>query len=84
MTPPTGIDEAQTREQIDCKLALAGWAIQDKSRINLYASLGVAVREMDTDTDTRFISRASFRKKLALHNLIGAVKGSDTSFLIEI
>ncbi|MCU7804737.1 MAG: DEAD/DEAH box helicase family protein [Candidatus Thiodiazotropha sp. (ex Lucinoma borealis)] len=42
--------EAQTREAIDRKLTNAGWVIQDKKRINLYESLGVAVREMDTDT----------------------------------
>lgn len=41
--------EAQTREAIDRKLTHSGWAIQDKNRINLYESLGVAVREMDTD-----------------------------------
>jgi type I site-specific restriction endonuclease len=27
----------------------AGWVMQDKRRVNLYASLGVAVREMDID-----------------------------------
>jgi len=42
--------EAETREAIDAKLEAAGWVIQDKNRLNLYESLGVAVREMDTDT----------------------------------
>ena len=37
MTPPTEVDEAQTREQIDCQLALAGWAIQDKKRLDKFA-----------------------------------------------
>lgn len=32
------------------KLEAAGWAVQDKSRINLFEKLGVAVHEMDTDT----------------------------------
>ena len=41
--------EAETREDIDAKLTASGWVIQDKKRLNLYASLGVAVREMDTD-----------------------------------
>ncbi|MEW8356124.1 MAG: DEAD/DEAH box helicase family protein [Candidatus Thiodiazotropha sp.] len=51
MTPPEEtLLEAQTREAIDRKLTDAGWVIQDKKRINLYESLGVAVREMDTDT----------------------------------
>jgi type I restriction enzyme R subunit len=42
--------EQQARDQIDKKLIQAGWVIQDKKRLNLYESLGVAVREMDTDT----------------------------------
>ena len=50
MTPPTDKLEAQTRAEIDQKLILAGWVIQDKKRLNLVESLGVAVREMDTDT----------------------------------
>jgi len=51
VTPPiTDIDEAKARETIDLKLAAAGWDIQDKGALNLYAKLGVAVREMDTDT----------------------------------
>lgn len=51
MVPPaTDIDEAASRAVIDQKLIAAGWVIQDKSRLNLTASLGVAVREMDTNT----------------------------------
>lgn len=50
MLPPTELDEAATRKLIDEKLIAAGWTIQDKSRMNLYESLGVAVREMDTST----------------------------------
>ncbi|MES9827407.1 MAG: DEAD/DEAH box helicase family protein [Candidatus Thiodiazotropha sp.] len=51
MTPPEEtLLETETREAIDRKLTDAGWVIQDKKRINLYESLGVAVREMDTDT----------------------------------
>lgn len=52
MTPPgsTEKDEAKTREEIDAKLEAAGWVIQDKKKINLFEKLGVAVREMDTDT----------------------------------
>ena len=42
--------EQQAREQIDRKLTQAGWAIQDKKHLNLYESLSVAVREMDTGT----------------------------------
>lgn len=43
-------DESLTRQQIDQKLIQAGWALQDKHRLNLYEKLGVAVREMDTAT----------------------------------
>lgn len=51
MTPPDYTqNEAQTRETIDAKLIATGWVIQDKKRLNLHESLGVAVREMDTDT----------------------------------
>ena len=42
--------EAETRQAIDEKLEAAGWAVQDKQRINLMEKLGVAVREMGTDT----------------------------------
>ena len=42
--------EVKARRLIDQKLELAGWTIQDMSRINLGAGLGVAVREYPTDT----------------------------------
>ena len=45
MTP-----EAQARQQIDAKLATAGWAVQDLKQLNLGAGHGVAVREYPTDT----------------------------------
>ena len=50
MSPDYTKLEAETREEIDKKLVTAGWVIQDKKRLNLHESLGVAVREMDTDT----------------------------------
>lgn len=40
--------ENLTRLDIDAKLQAAGWVIQDKNRLNLFAGLGVVVREMDT------------------------------------
>ena len=46
MAPSTNKDEAQTRLGIDAKLELAGWVIQDMSELNLYAGVGVAVREV--------------------------------------
>ena len=48
--PPTNKLEDATREEIDAKLEACGWVIQDKKRLNLFEKLGVAVREMDTDT----------------------------------
>ncbi|MEP5232820.1 MAG: DEAD/DEAH box helicase family protein [Alloalcanivorax sp.] len=54
MTPPTDKLEAETRLEIDAKLESAGWIIQDKKAMNLFAGdqgiHGIAVREMDTDT----------------------------------
>ncbi len=41
--------EQQARDQIDKQLVQAGWVIQDQKKINLSASLGVVVREFQTD-----------------------------------
>lgn len=38
--------EALAREDIDRQLELAGWCVQDYHHINLYASQGVAIREV--------------------------------------
>lgn len=46
---PNLTPEQQARERIDQMLAAAGWAVQDKKAFNPSASLGVAVREYDTD-----------------------------------
>jgi hypothetical protein len=46
----TTLLEAETRKETDERHVAAGWAIQDKAQINLYESIGVAIREMDTDT----------------------------------
>ena len=40
--------EAAAREDIDRQLMAAGWLIQDKKDLNLHASRGVAVREMQS------------------------------------
>lgn len=45
MTP-----EQKAREIIDKKLSQAGWVIQDMKQLNLFAGLGVAVREFPTST----------------------------------
>ena len=45
MTP-----EQKAREIIDKKLEQAGWIVQDGKQLNLFAGLGVAVREFPTST----------------------------------
>ncbi|MEO8068624.1 MAG: DEAD/DEAH box helicase family protein, partial [Flavobacteriales bacterium] len=47
MSPLT--PEQQARERIDTQLVAAGWVVQNKKDFNPSASLGVAVREYDTD-----------------------------------
>jgi type I restriction enzyme, R subunit len=42
--------EAKARQKIDALLTEAGWVIQDRAGLNLYASKGVAVREFPTPT----------------------------------
>jgi type I restriction enzyme, R subunit len=41
--------EQLARDKIDSDLFRSGWLIQDKSKINLNAGLGIAVREYQTD-----------------------------------
>jgi type I restriction enzyme R subunit len=41
--------EQIARDQIDAKLAEAGWYVQDKDKINFNAGQGIAVREYPTD-----------------------------------
>lgn len=50
--PPTDLDEAQTRLVIDDKLIATGWIIQDKDRLNLDDSLGIATREVFDEGNT--------------------------------
>src|SRR5438876_1248462 len=42
--------EELARQKIDAMLALAGWVVQDRQRLNLYASRGVAIREFSVIT----------------------------------
>ncbi len=42
--------EQKAREVIDRKLEQAGWIVQDMKQLNLFAGLGVAVREFPTST----------------------------------
>ena len=49
MTSPNQNPEQLARDKIDDLLRAAGWVVQPKNRIDLGASLGVAVREYQTD-----------------------------------
>jgi type I restriction enzyme, R subunit len=42
--------ETKARQEIDKRLLLAGWLVQDMKELDLSANLGVAVREYPTDT----------------------------------
>ncbi len=42
--------EQKARVEIDKRLKEAGWVIQDMNRMNIHASLGVAIREFPTST----------------------------------
>ena len=41
--------EQEARDKIDEQLSSAGWKVQDRTRIDLHAGLGLAVREYQTD-----------------------------------
>ena len=41
--------EEKARDKIDKMLNQAGWAVQDKDKINFSASIGIAVREYQTE-----------------------------------
>ena len=53
MTAPDEPDylhpEQRARRRIDEMLTAAGWIVQDYKAVNLYAGMGVAVRELPTD-----------------------------------
>src|SRR5947209_4984828 len=42
--------EELARQKIDAMLAQAGWAVQDRQRLNLYATRGVVIREFSVMT----------------------------------
>ena len=41
--------EQRARRRIDAMLARAGWVVQDYRAVNLYAGVGMAVRELPTE-----------------------------------
>jgi type I restriction enzyme R subunit len=48
MSGPNQHPEQAARELVDGLLAAAGWIIQSKTEMNVFSSLGVAVRELET------------------------------------
>jgi type I restriction enzyme R subunit len=76
--------EDQARENIDRLLSQAGWAVQDKSAVNLSASRGVAVRELSFKTGepdyTLFVDGKAIgtvEAKPAGHSLTGVEEQSE-------
>ena len=66
MAPPTEKLEQETRIEIDKKLIAAGWAIQDKSRLNLFEKLGVAeTKSLETKPS---VSTAKLMEQVARGN----------------
>lgn len=49
MQSPNQNPEQLARDQIDRQLLACGWVIQDKTKVNLNAALGIAIREYLTD-----------------------------------
>jgi type I restriction enzyme R subunit len=49
MTTKTQTPEQIARDQIDSKLAEAGWCVQAKETLDFNAGRGIAVREYQTD-----------------------------------
>lgn len=41
--------EQIARDQIDAQLRAAGWVVQGKNEVDLYANVGVAVKEFQTN-----------------------------------
>ena len=59
MVPEDILLETDTRKLIDEIFEASGWVIQDKNRINLYESLGVAVQEVDADLGSVFSEKST-------------------------
>ena len=78
MTP-----EQKAREIIDSKLEQSGWIVQDMKQLNLFAGLGVAVREFPTSTG--LVDYALFVEGLPV-GIIEAKKEShpDTEYILLI
>ena len=55
LTPPPPNPEQQAREQIDAVLNSAGWVVQNRDGIDLYANRGVAVREYPLKPEHGFV-----------------------------
>jgi len=81
--------EQTARDHIDKQLLDCGWLIQDKSKINLAAGLGVAVREYQTDfgpadyvlfVDKKPVGVIEAKKKDAGVNLVTDVENQSADY----
>ena len=83
MTPLTDIDGSQARAEIDRKLVAYYVHIRPLECVMFMRDVkSQSYYEQMKGRGTRIIIRANFRNKLTLHNLIGAVKGSNSLFQI--
>ena len=78
--------EQLARDNIDKQLTSCGWAIQDKKKINLSESLGVAVREYQTDVGPAdyvlFVDKKPAGETAALLKRIKKEKNKDITSVI--
>jgi type I restriction enzyme R subunit len=86
MTP-----ELQARQQIDRQLEACGWAVQDRKRMNIYAALGVAVREFPLgDGEADYLLYADGKvigvveAKPEDHGTLAGVEGQSTKYVTSL
>jgi type I restriction enzyme, R subunit len=76
MTTP----EARARLEIDRLLEAAGWVVQDRDAVNLYAAPGVAVREFSLTTG--FANYLLFADRKALGAVEAKAEGTPLSGVV--
>ncbi|MBI3772908.1 MAG: hypothetical protein HY272_09440 [Gammaproteobacteria bacterium] len=85
MTPPEHTqNEAITREAIDQKLIAAGWIVQDKKRINLFESLGVAIRERCAETCPAYFYPFDYKADMLLRFILPTVLLGQSSIRADV
>ena len=79
MTP-----EDQARQQVDQQLEACGWTIQDRKEMNIYAALGVAVREFPLDVgEADYLLKIRARDMEHLGHIVHAIQAIDHVFTTE-